>query len=317
MRHRVLHSDGSTTSELVLGTWGLSSSAYGPTQKDALAKTVERAVELGVTLVDGAFFYADGQLFSSLRPSLDRFPQLGIMARVGVVAHGGQLIRSFACDRITANVEAILSASGRARLDVCMLHAPSIDDLREGFGIDALRQLVHRGLVRTWGVAVTGVPEAHEAIDTEAPALALPFNAFHQPIYRSIAARARGRGVRVFAHSVLAYGLLAGRWAPGHTFSEDDHRSRRWAPHELAARLDHLAVLRHLVRGSVHSLRAAALRYALQQDAMTALIVGPRSPEQLEDLCRDIERPDGTPLPTEDVVAFEAVARARGLYDAP
>ena len=315
MRHRVLHGDGATTSEFILGTWGLSGSGYGAVAEDALIQTVEHAVSAGVTLVDAATHYANGGIFEQLREPLERFPQLGLMARVGVEWRDGRPVKSLATSRVTTAIEAVATGSGRARIDVCMLHAPTSLDFQSGGAVDAMRDAVRRGLVRTWGASVTGVSEAHAAIDAGALTVAFPFHAFHQPIYRSIAARARGRGVRLIAHSVLAYGVLAGRFAPGHAFADDDHRAERWAPHEFAARLDHLDVLRRLVRGEVHGLRSAALRYALHQDAITAVIVGPRSPDQLDEMVRDIARIEGSALPVEDVLAFEAIAKARGLID--
>jgi aryl-alcohol dehydrogenase-like predicted oxidoreductase len=316
MRHRVLHGDGSTTSELVLGTWGLSGTGYGPVPEGTLDAAIDRAVALGVTLVDGAEHYAGGGLFRALSGALARHPQLGLMARIGVRDDGaGRRVRSLEPSRVSESLRRIVEESGRPRIDLCMLHTPSVAELAPGGAVEAIRDGVRAGLVRTWGASVSGVSEAHAAIDAGALALALPFNAFFQPIYRAIAARARGRGVRLFAHSVLAYGLLAGRWAPGHTFEEGDHRAERWAPHELAARLEHLEVLRRLVRGEVHGLRSAALRYVLNQDGITAAIVGPRSVAQLDELARDIAHIEGAALPIEDVVAFEALARARGLLD--
>jgi aryl-alcohol dehydrogenase-like predicted oxidoreductase len=315
MRHRVLHGDGATTSELVLGTWGLSGTAYGPVSEGTLDAVVDRAVALGVTLVDGAEHYGEGTLFRALSGPLARHPQLGLMARVGVLAKDGRLVRSLEPARVAESIRRVVEQSGRARIDLCMLHTPSPSELAAGGAVEAIREGVRAGLVRTWGASVSGVAEAHAAIDAGALAIALPFNAFFQPIYRSIAARARGRGVRLFAHSVLAYGLLAGRWAPGHRFEEGDHRAERWAPHELAARLEHLEVLRRLVRGEVHGLRSAALRYVLNQEEITAAVVGPRSVAQLEELTRDVAHIEGAALPIEDVVAFEALARARGLLD--
>lgn len=315
MRHRVLHGDGSTTSELVLGTWGLSGSGYGPAPEGTLDEVVDRAAALGVTLVDGAEHYGAGGLFRALRAALARHPQIGLMARVGVRDHGGRLVRSLDPARVTESLRRVAEDSGRARIDVCMLHAPSVAELAPGGAVEALRDGVRAGLVRTWGASVSGVAEAHAAIDAGALAVAIPFNAFFQPIYRSIAARARGRGVRVFAHSVLAYGLLAGRWTSEHRFPEGDHRAERWAPHELAARIEHLDVLRRLVRGEVHGLRAAALRYVLNQEGIAAAIVGPRSVAQLDELARDVAHIEGAALPIEDVVAYEALARARGLLD--
>jgi aryl-alcohol dehydrogenase-like predicted oxidoreductase len=313
MRHRVLHGDGATTSELVLGTWGLGGLGYGAVEAGVFEAVFERAAEQGFTLVDTAEHY--DQALASLRPLLGRFPQVGLMVRVGVRAVEGRLVRSLDRARIAESLTSVVARTGRARIDVALLHTPTVDELREGGAVEALRDGIRAGLVRTWGASVTGVPEAHAAIDAGALVLALPFHAFHQPIFRAIASRARGRGVRVVAHSVLAYGLLAGRWAPDHRFAEDDHRAERWAPAELLARVEQLEILKRLVRGEVHGLRSAALRYVLDREGITAAIVGPRSVAQLDELVRDIAHIEGAALPIEDVVAFEALARARGLLD--
>ncbi len=315
VRHRVLHGDGATTSELVLGTWGLSGSGYGPATSGALEAAIDRAAAAGLTLVDAAEHYGAGNIFQELRGPLSRHPQLGLMARIGVRDDARRLHRSLDTSRLAESIARVLEASGRSRIDVCMLHTPTFAELQSGAAFEALQAASRDGAVRTWGASVTGVSEAHAAIDAGARVLALPFHAFHQAIYRSIAARVKGRGVRVLAHSVLGYGLLAGRWAPGHRFDEGDHRAERWAPHELDARMGHLDVLRRLVGRDVHGLRSAAVRYALHQEGITAAIVGPRSVEQLDELLRDVSTIDGEALPVADVIAFEALARARGLYD--
>jgi aryl-alcohol dehydrogenase-like predicted oxidoreductase len=313
MRHRVLHGDGATTSELVLGTWGLAGFGYGNVEPGVFEAVVERAATQGITLVDTAEHYGDA--LTRLRPLLASLPQLGLMVRVGVRLVDGRLVRSLDRERVSQGLRSAVAATGRARIDVALLHTPTAEELRDGGCVEALREGVRAGLVRTWGASVTGVPEAHAAIDAGALVLALPFHAFHQPVFRAIASRARGRGVRVMAHSVLAYGLLAGRWAPDHRFAEDDHRADRWAPAELRARVEQLEILKRLVRGEVHGLRSAALRYVLDQEGITAAIVGPRSVAQLDELVRDTAHIEGAALPVEDVVAFEALARARGLID--
>ena len=48
-----------------------------------------------------------------------------------------------------------------------------------------------------------------------------------------------------------------------------------------------LTALRPSVTGDVTSLRAAALRYALSQPALSSVVIGPRSAVQLDQLVRD------------------------------
>jgi aryl-alcohol dehydrogenase-like predicted oxidoreductase len=91
----------------------------------------------------------------------------------------------------------------------------------------------------------------------------------------------------VLAHSVLAYGLLCGHWAPDKEFPEGDHRSERWTIDEFRRRLRQLDALRPVVGGAVLTLRAGALRYVLSTPAVSSAVIGPRNTLQLDQLVRE------------------------------
>src|SRR6185436_11865607 len=80
---------------------------------------------------------------------------------------------------------------------------------------------------------------------------------------------------------------LCGQWPTTKTFGVGDHRRDRWTPDELRKRISQLAALRPSVTGEVNSMRAAALRYALDEAAISSVVIGPRSTLQLDQLVRD------------------------------
>jgi len=86
---------------------------------------------------------------------------------------------------------------------------------------------------------------------------------------------------------VLGYGLLAGMWAKDRVFGEGDHRNDRWTRMELEHRVEQLDAVRFLVKGDVHTLRAAAVRFALANHLVSAAVLGARTVEQLEQLVRE------------------------------
>jgi aryl-alcohol dehydrogenase-like predicted oxidoreductase len=86
---------------------------------------------------------------------------------------------------------------------------------------------------------------------------------------------------------VLAHGLLCGQWPTTKEFAPGDHRRDRWTNDELKKRISQLAALRPSVTGVVTSMRAAALRYALSEEAVSSVVLGPKSTLQLDQLVRD------------------------------
>jgi aryl-alcohol dehydrogenase-like predicted oxidoreductase len=76
-------------------------------------------------------------------------------------------------------------------------------------------------------------------------------------------------------------------WAKDREFGEGDHRQARWTKMELELRIDQLDAVRFLVKGEVHTLRGAAVRFALANHLVSAAVLGPRTKEQLEQLVRE------------------------------
>ena len=56
---------------------------------------------------------------------------------------------------------------------------------------------------------------------------------------------------------------------------------------ELEHRIDQLDAIRFLVKGEVHTLRAAAVRFVLANHLVSCAVLGPRTVEQLEQLVRE------------------------------
>jgi aryl-alcohol dehydrogenase-like predicted oxidoreductase len=134
-----------------------------------------------------------------------------------------------------------------------------------------------------------------------AKVLELAYNLFFSGDLQSLSADLAAQPTAILARSVLAYGLLAGMLEPGHVFAPDDHRRSRWSSDELRTRLRQLDAVRPLVSGEVLSLRAAALRFVLSSQLVSAAVLGPRSVPQLEQLVR--EAGSGPPYLPDDALA--------------
>ena len=63
---------GLRVSEMALGTWGLSGDAYGPVDEREQERVVERALEMGVSLIETADAYGAGRMERLIGSALSR-----------------------------------------------------------------------------------------------------------------------------------------------------------------------------------------------------------------------------------------------------
>ena len=306
LRTRPLGKTGLIVSELALGTWGLSGEAYGEVSEADADGTVARARELGVTLFDTADSYgARGG-----DPHAERFEKrLGRLldqdAAAIVCTKGGNDLEAAPArkrfDRAFLRRSAERSAERLRRAPhVYLLHHPTVATLHRGEATGALDELKKEGVISHWGVAATDADTARAALERGASVIELAYNIFAQRDLHELAGEIVESGAGVLARSPLAYGLLCGTWPAGKTFAEGDHRRDRWTEAELRQRLAEVAALRPLVHGDIHTIRAVALRYVLCNRMVASVVVGVRTPAQLEANVRAIGA--GPPyLPDEDL----------------
>jgi aryl-alcohol dehydrogenase-like predicted oxidoreductase len=170
---------------------------------------------------------------------------------------------------------------------VALLHNPSLQALEKGAGVETMKQLVKDGAIAAWGISASDEASATAALKHEPQILSLPYNILHVRPLRQVESEIEKQGTGLLAHSVLFYGLLAGRWAPTKDFRSYDHRAERWAGGALRGRIRHLDAVRPLVSGDVTSMRSAAVRFVLENKLVSSAILGPRSRSQIDQLVRE------------------------------
>jgi aryl-alcohol dehydrogenase-like predicted oxidoreductase len=286
MRLRTLGKTGIEISELSLGTWGLSGDGYGQVEPLDQDQVIERALGLGINAFDTSDAYGKGAMESRLGQLLAGHPEALVITKIGTDRAATPPIKRFDSEHLRA---AALASQERLKrkLDVLLLHNPSTLALRKPHVAETLNKLVEDGHVRFWGVSMGDADIGRLAIEQGAQVLQLAFNAFHPQDLAGVVTLAKEKQVGLIGRSVLAHGLLCGQWPSTKQFTSGDHRRDRWTADDFKKRISQLAALRPSVVGDVTSLRAAALRYALSESALSSVVIGPRSAVQLDQLLRD------------------------------
>lgn len=286
MRRRTLGNTGIELPELVLGTWGLSGDGYGQVDDADQDQVITRALGLGIDAFDTSDAYAKGKMEERLGRLLAEREGAIVITKIGTDRGQSPPIKRFDAEYLREAATKSRERLGR-RIDVLLLHNPSTLALDKPQVAQTMKDLCEGGLARAWGVSIGDAAIGTRAIEQGAQVLELAYNAFHPQDLAGVVALAKEKQVGLLGRSVLAHGLLCGQWPSTKQFPHGDHRRDRWTLDDFKKRISQLSALRPSVRGDVTSLRSAALRFALSEPALSAVVIGPRSAVQLDQLLRE------------------------------
>ena len=294
-----------------LGTAPLGGMFSAVDDEEAVA-TVHAAIAQGWTFVDTAPLYGHGLSESRVGVALSSVTSgVVVSTKVGrivqpaaaredgdifVGAPPGTATFDFTREGVRASLRASLERLQRDAVDVALLHDPEDHlDLALGDGLRALLDLREEGKVRAIGVG-TNFVETAERFVKEAPLDVVLIAGRATLLDRSAEAvllpRCFDRGVQVVAGGVFNSGALAdpagGHYAYGRV------------PDEVRQRLGRLSDA--CGRAGV-PLAAAAIQHPLRNPAVTSIVVGCRSAQEVEDDVALL----ATPIPEDLWIELDAI----------
>ncbi|WP_327189161.1 aldo/keto reductase [Streptomyces xinghaiensis] len=211
-----------------LGCMGMSF-AYGPTDEAEARATLERALELGVTLYDTADMYGMGENERFLAPFVAAHrDEITLATKFGIVLDPADPSkRGIRNDRayIRQCAEASLRRLGVDVIDLYYMHRRDVNvPIEETVG--AMAELVEEGKVRQLGLSeVTG--DELRAAHAEHPIAAVQseWSLFSRDVERTAVPAAAELGVAFVPYSPLGRGFLTGAFTDaGKELTEDDFR---------------------------------------------------------------------------------------------
>ncbi|MCD0482619.1 aldo/keto reductase [Streptacidiphilus sp. ASG 303] len=210
-----------------LGCMGMSE-FYGPTDTTEALATLDRALELGVTLFDTADIYGSGHNEELIGPFVRANRDRVVLATKFAIERRADDPAYRAVNNSPAYIRSAVDASLRRLgvdvIDLYYMHRrdPAVP-LAESVG--AMAELVQAGKVRHLGLSeVTGAElrEAH-AVHPIA-ALQSEWSLFSRDTERSAVPAAAELGVALVPYSPLGRGFLTGAFASAEELGEDDFR---------------------------------------------------------------------------------------------
>ena len=214
MDQRILGKGGLVASALGLGCMGLSQ-GYGPVDEEQAIQVIRQALDCGITLIDTAMSYGEGQNERLLgRAIAGRREQAIIATKFGIVREGQNVRLDASPDRVQGDCEASLARLGIETIDLYYLHrADPTVPVAETIG--AMARLVEAGKVRYLGVSELRPDQIEEASRVHAiSAVQFEWSLLWRAPESDVVPVARRLGIGLVPYSPLGRGLLTATLAP-------------------------------------------------------------------------------------------------------
>jgi myo-inositol catabolism protein IolS len=317
MEHRELGTTGISVSEIGFGAWAIGGDAWGPVEDDESQRAIEKALELGIDLVDTADVYGDGRSETIVARAIrGRRERVVVSTKGGLMGHHRDPTRDPVYDRPEKVVEALEASLSRLETDHVDIYWCHIwwdrDEETDAF-LEAFARLKRDGKIRAAGVSTDSLEHVrHYDRDGGIDAVQLDYSILNRAAEGGILPYAQEHRLGVVVRGPLFKGLLTGKFDRASTYPEGDIRHGWMSDPRHQANLETVERLRGLDRGGL-TMGQLALRFVLSHPAVTAAIPGGKTVEQVEENAAA----SGRPLLSELRRAIDEVAPGPAAEAAP
>jgi aryl-alcohol dehydrogenase-like predicted oxidoreductase len=323
MRYRIFGRAGWQVSEIGFGAWQIGGS-WGRVDDAHSIRTLLHAFERGINFVDTAQLYGDGHSETVIGQALRQWT--GSKVYVATKAqptvwpdpddNAPPMRGRFPDWHLRANVEASLRRLGVERIDLFQLHSWGPQGHRELDWLETLNDLRAEGKIDQIGVSLRdnqpqeGVALARLGLVASEQVI---FNLFEQPPRDALFPAAEATGTAIIARVPLDSGSLLGQWTADsyEGFEPGSQPHQMFRGDRLAETLARIAALKAAVAPHYDSLAEAAMRYVLAHGAVSVLIPGMKT---LEEVDMNIRYCDGALFPDDLMAKLPAHAWVRNFY---
>ncbi|HJO81505.1 MAG: aldo/keto reductase [SAR202 cluster bacterium] len=273
METRQLGRDGPDVSAICFGAWPIGGGMGTVADEQAIA-AVQTAIDVGMTFLDTAESYRTSEELIG-RAIVGRRNEVFLATKLSGSDHSREHM-----DRAIENSLRVMRTE---YVDLYQLHSPQPQWPIEETMSNLLR-LRDQGKIRFIGISNYSAEQTVEAAQYGPIHSSQPrYHMFGREPEEAILPACLDNGIGVIPHSVLAKGLLTGRYSPGHVFPPDDERHDAVAFRGRTGEgaLEIADRLKGWTQDHGRDLVQLAIAWTLAHPSVVSSIVGAKSPEQV------------------------------------
>lgn len=295
METKLLGNTDMNITRIGFGAWAIGGGnwafGWGPQDDTEAINAIKRSVEVGMNWIDTAAVYGLGhseELVGLAVKGMAEPPY--IFTKCGLVWDESRNIsRNLKAASIRKECEASLRRLHVDVIDLYQVHWPVDDDIEEAW--EMMAQLKEEGKVRWIGVSNYNTAQLKRC-QAIAPVSSLqpPYSLISRDYEKEVLPFCLEHNIGVIVYSPMGSGLLTGTMTRERIAAMPEDDWRRNSPFfQEPALSQHLALaekLGEIGKRQARSAGEAAIAWTLRNPAVTAAIVGGRSAEQVDGICR-------------------------------
>jgi aryl-alcohol dehydrogenase-like predicted oxidoreductase len=288
MKYRRFGRTGLKVSVVGVGTWQFGGEWGKQFTQPEADRILRRAKELGINLIDTAECYGDHASELLVGQAIRQDREDWIVATKFGHRFLGHLEREdqWSADEVRKQLEQSLQALQTEVIDLYQFHSGHDDSFDNEALWTMLDKQVEAGKIRFLGISVSsGIDPRHQvarATAVGASTIQVVYNRLDRRPEEEVFPSCLEQDLGVLARIPLASGFLSGKYAPGMQFTAGDDLRSGWDPARVQERLEQV---QEIQRGEVPpgvAMAPWALAWCLQHPAVTCVIPGCKSVEQVE-----------------------------------
>ncbi|MCW3089795.1 MAG: aldo/keto reductase [Ferruginibacter sp.] len=300
MKYRKLGNSNLEVSVITFGAWAAGGWMWGGTERNDAIEAIRAAYDLGVTSIDTAPIYGQGNSEEIVGEAIKDLPRdkVQILTKYGMrwdLAKGDfafhsadtkgkeiDIYKYAGKESIIKECEDSLRRLGTDYIDLYQIHWPDTTTPIEET-MEAVAQLIKQGKVRHAGVCNYNIAQMQEAQEyVNIVSNQVPYSMVKRDIEEDVVPFCLENNASILAYSPLERGLLTGKMKPGYVFAEGDHRAGLYffTDENVKRTNAFLKKIQPLAAEKEATLAQLVLRWTIEQPGITIALAGARNEKQ-------------------------------------
>jgi aryl-alcohol dehydrogenase-like predicted oxidoreductase len=300
MEYRKLANSDLEVSVITFGAWAAGGWMWGKTDRDEAIEAIRASYDLGVTSIDTAPIYGQGESEEIVGDAIKGISRdkIQILTKFGMrwdLAKGDfgfksknnegveiDIYKYAGKESIIKECENSLKRLGTDYIDLYQIHWPeSTTPIAES--MEAVTTLIKQGKVKHAGVCNYNADQMAEAEKTiSLVSNQIPFSMVNRAVEEKTVPYCIKHNKSVLAYSPLERGLLTGKITSGYKFQEGDHRAtnKYFTAESIEKTNAFLDKLKPMAAEKNITLSQLVLRWTIERAGITIALVGARNAAQ-------------------------------------
>ncbi|MDF2652111.1 MAG: aldo/keto reductase [Paenibacillus sp.] len=288
MKYRRLGKTEIKVSVIGIGTWQFGGAWGKDFTQNEVDSILDTAKEEGINLLDTAECYGHHLSESFIGQYLERTKSRDQWIIATKFGHNhsdrNSSVNYWAADEVLKQLDQSLKSLHSDYIDLYQFHSGPDNVFDNDDLWTTLDKQLQAGKIRNLGISIGSNDNLHQtgkASQLNAKVIQVVYNRLDQTPENRVFVSCIEQDLGVLARVPLASGYLSGKYKPGAIFAENDVRSNH-DKEQTAAKLRKVEEIRQLEVPSGVNMAEWALAWCLKHPAVTCVIPGCKSPEQVK-----------------------------------